>query len=112
MISEQADSHIDLVLICARPVDYLTDLSWTLFFGEVRRQQLEDYGKLTSVRACYADGLEVEYGITDADWEASPLDEGMRRVISGGMLVLYEREGLLSRRQAANSTPGPPRRAR
>ena len=101
------DSDIDLVLVCARPSDYLADLSWTLRFGEVRAHQLEDYGKLTSVRVWYADGLEVEYGITDEDWAAPPLDEGTRRVISDGMLVLYERDRLLSQHQAAEQTPKP-----
>src|SRR5512138_2680120 len=84
------DSDLDLVIICKRSADYLADLSWTLHVGEVREQKLEDYGKVTSVRVWYVDGLEVEYGITDEDWAASPLDDGTRRVIADGMVVLYE----------------------
>src|SRR5512143_2179948 len=76
----RADSDVDLVLLCTRAADYLADLSWTLRFGSVREHRLEDYGRLTSVRAWYEDGLEVEYGITDEDWAASPLDEGTRKV--------------------------------
>jgi uncharacterized protein len=96
------DSDIDLVLICARSADYLADLSWTLHFGAVREHQLEDYGKIVSIRAWYEGGLEVEYGITDEDWAALPLDEGTRHVISDGMVVLYEQGDLLSRHQRAD----------
>ena len=59
--------------------------------------QLDDYGKVTSVRVWYADGLEVEYGITAEDWAALPLDEGTRAVISNGMKVLFEQGDTLSR---------------
>ena len=58
------DSDVDLVLICSRAADYLADLSWTLQFGAVREHQVEDYGKVMSIRAWYENGLEVEYGIT------------------------------------------------
>lgn len=101
------DSDVDLVLICSRAADYLADLSWTLQFGDVREHQVEDYGRVMSVRAWYTDGLEVEYGITDEDWAASPLDEGTRRVISDGMVVLYERDKLLSRHQPSSHSPRP-----
>jgi hypothetical protein len=45
----------------------------------------------------YQNGVEVEYGITTPDWAAIPLDAGTREVISGGMIVLFERGILLSR---------------
>jgi len=92
-----ATSDIDLVLIASQPETYLQDVAWTRRFGQVRRQQVEDYGKVTSIRVWYTDGREVEYGITDEGWAALPLDEGTRRVISDGMRVLFEREPILSR---------------
>ena len=88
-------SDIDLVVITNCPDNYLRDLGWTRQFGQVRRQQIEDYGKLISVRVWYADGREVEYGIADESWAAVPLDAGTRRVISDGIRVLFEREPLL-----------------
>ena len=101
------DSDVDLVLLCTRAADYLADLSWTLQFGEVREHRIEPYGRLTSVRTWYEDGLEIEYGITDEDWAASPLDEGTRQVISDGMVVLYEEDKLLSRHQPVKQAPRP-----
>ena len=92
-------SDIDLVIIASQPETYLQDVAWTRRFGQVRRQQVEDYGKVTSIRVWYADGREVEYGITNESWAALPLDEGTHRVISDGMRVLFERTPILSRHQ-------------
>jgi predicted nucleotidyltransferase len=94
------NSDIDLVVITAQPNKYLKDLSWIQPFGRVGRHQIEDYGKLTSIRVWYIDGPEVEYGITDKSWAALPLDEGTREVIAGGMRILFEKEKILSRHQA------------
>ena len=95
-------SDVDLVLITSRPQRYLLDREWTRRFGEIHRQQVEHYGKVTSIRVWYTDGREVEYGITDESWAAAPLDEGTRRVIEDGMRILFERGHLLSRHQAGD----------
>lgn len=61
------DSDIDLVILTDQPKRYLEDIIWTQYFGTVEKHQTEDYGKLTSLRAWYQDGVEVEYGITMAN---------------------------------------------
>ncbi len=91
------DSDIDLVILTDQPSNYLDDIQWIERFGVVEKHQTEDYGRLTSQRVRYQNGPEVEYGITTPDWAAAPLDTGTRRVISDGMLVLFERGNLLSR---------------
>jgi predicted nucleotidyltransferase len=91
------DSDIDLVILTDQPEKYLDDIEWTERFGTLDKHQIEDYGKLTSVRIWYQNGVEVEYGITTPDWAAIPLDAGTREVISAGMIVLFERGILLSR---------------
>src|SRR5215217_4353988 len=58
------DSDIDFVILTSQPENYLEDLKWTEHFGAVEKYQVEDYGKLTSVRVWYQDGMEVEYGFT------------------------------------------------
>ncbi len=85
------ESDVDLVVVSSKADHYLQDRSWVHLFGKVQRQQVEDYGKLISLRAWYEDGLEVEFGITDESWAGLPLDEGTRQVISDGMVVLFER---------------------
>lgn len=90
------DSDVDLVVIADDPELYVRNTGWIERFGRVERQQTEDYIKLISVRAWYADGREIEYGLTDPDWAAQPLDPGSRQVIADGMRVLFERTTLLS----------------
>jgi len=90
------DSDVDLVIITDDPQKYLTHTSWTEIFGFVSKQQIEDYGILTSLRVWYESGLEIEYGLTTRAWAQTPLDEGTKEVIEGGMQVLFERTALLS----------------
>jgi len=91
------DSDIDLVILTERPEKYLENTKWTKQFGAVERYQIENYGKLTSLRVWYQNGFEVEYGITTTDWAAIPLDAGTQEVMRGGMTVLFERRDFLSR---------------
>ncbi|HEY0605103.1 MAG TPA: nucleotidyltransferase domain-containing protein [Herpetosiphonaceae bacterium] len=93
------DSDVDLVVIADRPELYVQNTGWIERFGHVERQQTEDYIKLISVRVWYADGREIEYGLTDPSWAALPLDPGSQQVIADGMRVLFERAPLLSRHQ-------------
>jgi predicted nucleotidyltransferase len=90
------DSDVDLVIISDDPQKYLAHTEWAVEFGNVVKQQIEDYGKLTSLRVWYESGLEVEYGFTTRAWAQIPLDKGSRRVIEDGMRVLFERVTLLS----------------
>ncbi len=92
------DSDIDLVILTDRPRKYLEHPGWMWLFGPVERHQTEDYGKLISLRVWYVGGPEVEYGLTARQWVDLPLDAGTRQVIEDGMLVLFEREGLVSGR--------------
>lgn len=85
------DSDIDLVILAAQPGLYLENIEWVRQFGNVCRHQIEDYGRLTSLRVWYNSGIEVEYGLTSRDWAALPLDKGTQAVISGGMQILFER---------------------
>jgi predicted nucleotidyltransferase len=90
------DSDIDLVILTDQPRKYLVHIQWAERFGTIEKHQSEDYGKLSSLRVWYRDGVEMEYGITTPDWAAFPLDAGTREVIRGGMIVLFERWDLLS----------------
>lgn len=91
------DSDVDLVIQCARPARYLGDLTWISEFGVAQAVSVEDYGLVQSVRVFYSDGPEVEYGITSPEWVTLPLDEGTRKVLRAGVLVLLDRDGALTR---------------
>ena len=90
------NSDVDLVIIMDDPQKYLTDTEWTKTFGAVVKQQIEDYGMLTSLRVWYESGLEIEYGFTTRAWVKLPLDKGTKRVVDDGMRVLFESIVLLS----------------
>ena len=94
-----ATSDLDLVLITTHPDHYFHDQCWVQQFGTVEKQQVEEYGMLTSLRIWYSNRLEVEFGITNESWAALPLDEGSRQVIADGIRVLFEKDHLLSRHQ-------------
>ncbi len=90
------DSDIDLVVLARQPDRYLEDTAWAQRFGVIEKQQVEYYGKVTSLRVWYAGLCEVEFGFTDETWAALPLDEGTQQVMADGMRVLFERQPLLS----------------
>ncbi len=99
-------SDIDLVIVVDEPARYLQAREWVRRFGTVAQTQVEDYGKVTSLRVWYAEGREVEYGVTDVRWAALPLDRGTRQVIAHGLRILFEREPVLRlAEQAAQQQP-------
>ncbi len=87
---------MDLVILTTDPQRYLDDTAWVAQFGLVTKQQTEYYGRVTSLRVWYADGPEVEFGLTTPQWAGLPLDQGTRRVIQDGMRVIWERTPILS----------------
>ena len=89
------ESDVDLVLLCREPATLIRDAGWTSRFGEVLTRREERYGVMTSIRVVYKDGIEAEFGIADASWASAPLDSGTFRVISDGMRILHDPDGLL-----------------
>lgn len=92
-------SDVDLVILTSRVDRYLRDHGWVSMFGKVTECRREDYGRVTSVRAYYESGLEVEYGFSTPDWAAAPIDAGTWRVVSDGMKVLHDPQGIMARVQ-------------
>jgi predicted nucleotidyltransferase len=99
----RSDSDIDVVLLCEEPHACLAHTSWIHSFGAVERCHTEAWGVVTSLRVYYTEGLEVEFGMTTLAWAAVPVDPGTRHVVSHGMCILWDREGLLARLREAVS---------
>jgi uncharacterized protein len=97
------DSDIDVVLLCEEPHAFVAHTSWIHSFGAVERCLTEDWGMVTSLRVYYTEGLEVEFGMTTLAWATVPVDPGTQDVVSHGMRILWDREGLLARLQEAVS---------
>jgi predicted nucleotidyltransferase len=98
----RADSDVDLVILANEPARYLDSISFAVNFGRITKWQKEDWGKVTSMRVWYEEGLEVEYGFALPSWAAEPLDEGTKRVLDNGALVIFERAVEQTNRQAKN----------
>lgn len=90
------ESDVDLILLLNKPEDYLNNREWVSEFGNPTHIVKEDWGKVTSLRVFYSDGVEVEYGLSDLEWGSDPNDEGDRNVIMDGLIVLYEKDAHLS----------------
>jgi uncharacterized protein len=91
------DSDIDLVLLCEEPHAFLAHTSWIHHFGAVERCHTEAWGWVTSLRVHYTESFEVEFGLTTLAWAGLPVDPGTQEVVSHGMRILWDREGLLGR---------------
>jgi aminoglycoside 6-adenylyltransferase len=63
--------------------------------GAVESRERKDYGLVQSLVARYASGIEVEWGITDRRWLATPVDPATARVVKDGARILYDRDGLV-----------------
>jgi predicted nucleotidyltransferase len=105
-IKATESSDVDLVIVARDPMKYVQDTRWAHHFGTISREQMENYGKVTSLRVWYSIGHEVEYGFTDETWCALPLDEGTKKVISDGMQILTERGSILTRLKRPKRIPG------
>ena len=88
------DSDVDLVVLTRRKPELIADLRWLDRFGRVERTQIEDWGRVTSIRAWFEGGLEVEFGIAAPEW-ATDADDGTRIVISSGFEVVSDPAGIL-----------------
>lgn len=88
---QRDDSDIDLVIISTTPKLLLEDEDFINDFGKVTKTQKEDYGRVTSIRVWYEDGMEVEFGITSPLWISKPLDEGTLKVLKDGYRVILDK---------------------
>jgi hypothetical protein len=86
------NSDVDLVLITTDKMDMVTNPSFIYEFAEVSKYQIEYYGACTSIRTLYKNGLEVEFGLVEPSWIASPLDTGTYKVLANGYKILVDKK--------------------
>lgn len=90
--TNREDSDLDVVIITSKKDEMVENQQFVECFGEVKKKQIEYYGACTSIRVWYKDGQEVEFGIVTPTWMDKPLDEGTRKVLSDGYLVIEDKE--------------------
>jgi Streptomycin adenylyltransferase len=92
-----SDSDINLVFLCRSPDTFVRDPGWIQRFGVVERCHREEWGRVTSLRVHYTQGMEVEFGFTTPAWAALPVDQGTRGVVADGLRILWDPDGVLER---------------
>ena len=113
----RADSDVDLVVMADDPQVLIRDHTFAGRFGRIDKMETEDWGKVTSVRVFYKDGLEVEFGFTDPSWCSVPLDTGTLRTLTDGYRVMVDKENyfsnidIKSRQSAGRKSGGAPKPA-
>lgn len=87
---QRPGSDLDLVVVTSDRQNLLQHADYTARFGKVKQTQTEYYGANISIRASYEDNSELEIGLVTPDWLSQPLDDGTKRVLQDGYLVLYD----------------------
>lgn len=102
------ESDVDLTILTTQVSKYMdpTPTSdppgywpWAKQFGDIMKCELESWGRLKSLRVTYKIGVEVEYSFASPAWVGIPVDPGTHRVISDGMQILFDPEGVLANLQ-------------
>jgi uncharacterized protein len=71
---------------------------WLHDVGGVRLVRTLDRGAVTERRFLLPSGLEVELDVGTSSWACvDPIDSGTRKVVTDGLRVLHDPEGLLER---------------
>lgn len=86
------DSDVDITIITTTPHFLIDDESFVNNFGKVVSTKKQNWGRVTSIRAWYDNGLEVEFGITTPIWISKPLDEGTLRVLNDGYKLIVDKK--------------------
>ena len=100
-------SDVDLVLLTDSPEHYIGDSDWSPDLGGACVVRTVDWGAITEKRFALPSGLEIELDVGTPSWASvHPIDSGTRTVVTDGMRVLHDPDGLLAR--LATSLHGSP----
>lgn len=92
------DSDLDVVLLAEDREPFVRDDAWVRALGGTGLVRTRGWGPVTERRFVLPSGFEVELGVAPPTWAAAdPVDGGTRRVVTDGMSIVYDPEGLLAR---------------
>jgi predicted nucleotidyltransferase len=90
------ESDVDVLLLTEEPSLYIEHEDWIKQLGGVALVTTRVWGVITERRFRLPGGREVELGVGSPSWASViPVDEGTRRVLTDGLLALYDPGGLL-----------------
>ena len=97
-------SDVDLMILTNDLEKYLGAREWLAQFGRIEETRIETWGRVQTIRTFYEGGVEIEYNFAEPQWASIPVDDGTRPVVSEGMKILYDPEGVLRILEAVVST--------
>jgi predicted nucleotidyltransferase len=96
------DSDVDVVVVSSDPERRAGSADWPAGLRAAPVMRRRRWGVLIETRLGLPDGLQVEIGVVPAAWaRTDPPDPGTARVVSDGMRIVHDRDGLLAALAAA-----------
>jgi GrpB-like predicted nucleotidyltransferase (UPF0157 family) len=93
---------VDVVLLSTDPARYVERDDWLDEVGAARLVRTLPWGAVTERRFALPSGLEVELGVGTPSWASvDPVDAGTCEVVTDGIRVLYDPDGMLAELVAA-----------
>jgi predicted nucleotidyltransferase len=100
----RADSDLDLLILAREPSEWRTDLDWLrdLPFEQagfaIRAVETATYGAAWSAHIRLGFNIELEITFAETAWASdAPLDSGTLRVVTDGIVVEVDKDGLLTK---------------
>jgi hypothetical protein len=91
------DSDMDVILLTDDPRAYIDSEAWTQGLGASAIVRTQQWGVLTERRLAMPTGLHLDVGVVLPSWaDVDPLDPGTLRVVSDGIVPLYDPDHLLA----------------
>lgn len=99
---QRMDSDVDLVIVVNDVEPFLHDDAWIGPLGGTAMVRTQQWGLSYERRFALPSRLEVEAGFVTGEWtRTNPVDAGTRRVVTGGMDIVYDPHGILAALQFA-----------
>jgi predicted nucleotidyltransferase len=89
-------SDVDFVVLTTCPEEYVDRDEWIIRLDVGKLVDTKLWGEITERRLRRPDGLELDIGIGRPSWASvDPVDPGTRRVVTDGIQIVYDPDGLL-----------------
>lgn len=100
--TEREDSDYDLIILTENREVFFNDSRWVNRFHRWRESKTEERGVIKTLRAFYKNGDEYEFNFAPLSWaNITPIDAGTRRIVTEGMKILHDPQGILEKLQKA-----------
>jgi leucyl-tRNA---protein transferase len=102
--TERPDSDVDVLLLTSDVEKHFKDDGYITSFGSFRYARREKWFSGETIRAFYRqENGQIEFNFVPLNWADLPVGDEARRIVSNGMRILYDPQGILEKLQNAVS---------